>query len=348
MKSRGLACLVLCVSALLAVFVVFKFYSVMVYKPLWGNNWDAMKKVESAFDNLKKLNRTYEISNVMQAPDGNLCYVEICNKDASYTEYSVDKDGNYGTIAFQDADNTDYVLTDWVTKKDKGYLLSGDNNWVSYPDSYSKDLSSRKYMYFDKMIDKLTDLEFKETTTVDIGMGDESVDVYTAKINSETVRSILGIGSEQIYKRVEEDTDNKNIKKLCNYYLNDISFTMVFSDARVKLGIVDDVLRYVQLEVGGIGSKLYYTKSVLTKDIDVRDEPDFSNTDTYESTLKQMADYVAKYDSYEEAMKALNESKENLSGTGDITSRPSSTEEPKSNKSTEEPKTDNNKSTDDE
>lgn len=315
-----------------------------------NNDNDAMKKVESAFDNLKKLDKTYEISNVMQAPDGNLCYVEICNKDVSYTEYSVDKDGNYGTVAFQDAEDTDYVLTDWVTKKDKGYLLSGDNNWASYPDSYSKDLSSRKYMYFDKMIDKLTDLKFKETTTADIGMGEESIDVYTAKVDSETVHSILGIGSEQIYKSVKEDTDNKNIKKLCEYYLDDISFTMVFSDANVRLGIVDDMLRYVQLEVGGIGSKLYYTKSVLTKEIDVRDEPDFSNTDTYESTLKQMADYVAKYDSYEEAMKALNESNEKISGTGDTTSKPNSTEEPKSDdgsdKSTEKPKTEDSKSTD--
>lgn len=344
MKKKKLACLVLSVGVVLGTLVGGCSASKS------NNDSDAMKKVESAFDNLKKLDKTYEISNVMQAPDGNLCYVEICNKDASYTEYSVDKDGNYGTVAFQDAEDTDYVLTDWVTKKDKGYLLSGDNTWVSYPDSYSKDLASRKYMYFDKMVDKLTDLKFKETTTADIGMGEESIDVYTAKVDSETVHSILGIGSEQIYKSVKEDTDNKNIKKLCEYYLDDISFTMVFSDANVRLGIVDDMLRYVQLEVGGIGSKLYYTKSVLTKEIDVRDEPDFSNTDTYESTLKQMADYVAKYDSYEEAMKALNESNEKLSGTGDTTSKPNSTEEPKSDdgsdKSTEKPKTENSKSTD--
>lgn len=344
MKKKKLACLVLSVGVVLGTLVGGCSASKS------NNDSDAMKKVESAFDNLKKLDKTYEISNVMQAPDGNLCYVEICNKDASYTEYSVDKDGNYGTVAFQDAEDTDYVLTDWVTKKDKGYLLSGDNNWVSYPDSYSKDLASRKYMYFDKMVDKLTDLKFKETTTADIGMGDESIDVYTAKVDSETVHSILGIGSEQIYKSVKEDTDNKNIKKLCEYYLDDISFTMVFSNANVRLGIVDDMLRYVQFEVGGIGSKLYYTKSVLTKDIDVRDEPDFSNTDTYESTLQQMADYVAKYDSYEEAMKALNESNEKLSGTGDTTSKPSSTEEPKadenSDKSTEKPKTEDSKSTD--
>lgn len=344
MKKKKLACLVLSVGVVLGTLVG----GCSVSKS--NNDNDAMKKVESAFDNLKKLDKTYEISNVMQAPDGNLCYVEICNKDASYTEYSVDKDGNYGTVAFQDAEDTDYVLTDWVTKKDKGYLLSGDNNWVSYPDSYSKDLASRKYMYFDKMIDKLTDLKFKETTTADIGMGEESIDVYTAKVDSETVHSILGIGSEQIYKSVKEDTDNKNIKKLCEYYLDDISFTMVFSDANVRLGIVDDMLRYVQLEVGGIGSKLYYTKSVLTKEIDVRDEPDFSSTDTYESTLQQMADYVAKYDSYEEAMKALNESNEKLSGTGDTTSKPNSTEEPKSDdgsdKSTEKPKTEDSKSTD--
>ena len=336
MKKKKLACLVLSVGVVLGTLVGGCSASKS------NNDSDAMKKVESAFDNLKKLDKTYEISNVMQAPDGNLCYVEICNKDASYSEYSVDADGNYGTVAFQDADDTDYILTDWVTKKNKGYVLSANNDWVSYPDSYSKELASRRYMYFDKMIDNLTDLKFKETTTADIGMGDESIDIYTAKISADTVHSILGLGSEKIYESIKEDTENKNIKKLCDYYLDDIKFTMVFSDAKVKIGVVDDVLRYVQFEVGGIGSRLYYTKSILTKDVDLRDEPDFSSVDKYETTMQEMADYVAKYDSYEEAMKALNSSSSSdVSGTSS-TSSPDSTKKPKS---IEKPKSDEAKET---
>ena len=89
------------------------------------------------------------------------------------------------------------------------------------------------------------------------------------------------------------------------------------SDANVTIGIVDGVLRYVQIETGGLGSRLYSTKSIMLSDVDVRQEPDFSNVDTYESTLKDMADYVSKYDSYEDAMKALNGSS---SSSSDLTS----------------------------
>lgn len=292
------------------------------------NDSKDMIKVETAFNNLKKLDGVYEISNVMQSPEGSLCYVEICNKGASYTEYSVDKDGNYGTVAFQNSSNTDFILSDWVTKENKGYTTSSDNKWLVYPDTYAKELSSRKYMYFDKIKDKLTDLKFKESTTVDIGMGDEDIDVYTATLDSATVRDIMGIGSEKLYTSVKNDSQDENIQKFCGYCNDDIGFTMVFSDAKVRIGVIDDTLRYLQLEVGGIGTRLYYTKAVLTRDIDVREEPDFSSAEKYETSLKEMADYVAKYDSYEEAMYELDKAKkeEAEKASADTTEKPAEEE----------------------
>lgn len=341
MSKKKLLCLTLCIGLVLSSLTGCS------SDKAESNDADAKKKVESALDSLENLDKTYEVSNVMQAPDGNLCYVEICSNGASYTEYPVDADGNYGTIAFQDSADVEYVLTDWVTSDGKGYMLTGNDTWVSYPDSYSKKLKSRSLMYFDVIVDKMTGLSFKETVTADIGMGDESIDVYIAKLDSETVGTILGLGSEEIYKSIESSTKDENIKKLCGYYLDDISFTMVFSDANVTIGVVDGVLRYVQLEVGGLGSRLYYTKAILTQDVDVRQEPDFSNVDTYESTMKDMADYVANYDSYEEAMQALSGStstSDDLSGTTDGDAVESTEEQLDSTESVSEESTDTTES----
>lgn len=330
MIKKKLLCATLCVCTMLATLTGCSNGSSST-----ANDEDAKKKVDIAFNALQNMNSTYEVSTVMQAPDGNLCYVEICSDGASYTEYPVDSDGNYGTIAFQDSYDAEYVLTDWVTKDGKGYMLSGQDTWVSYPDSYSSKLKSRNVAYFDTINKKMTSLKFKETINADIGMGSETIDVYTAKLDSETVHSILGLGSEEIYKAVKETTKDDSIKKLCDYYLEDIGFTMVFSDANVTIGIVDGVLRYVQIETGGLGSRLHYTKSIMTQDVDVRDEPDFSNVGTYESTLKDMADYVSDYDSYEDAMKALGdsvssedlESETSVSETEEDTESTSSTDE---------------------
>lgn len=307
-KFLGLSLLIVGVVVVVTVFISLVF-------PASDIDSKAKKTIESALEKLKNTDK-YQISNIMQAPDGNLCYVEICSNGSSYTEYPVDSDGNFGTIAFQDAKDTEYVLTDWVTSKGKGYVLEGDNSWVSYPSKYAGKLQSRDVMYCNVILNNLTSLEFKETVNVDIGMGvSEELDVYLGKIPSETAHSILGMGSEEIYKAVKDDTSDSNIKKLCDFYLEDIGFTMVFSDANVLIGVSDGVLRYIQIEVGGLGTRLYYTKAVLTKDIDIRPEPDFSNVLTYESTLKDMADYVSKYDSYEDAMKALNQESNGVSDT---------------------------------
>lgn len=279
------------------------------------------QKVNKAFDKLKKMNSLYEISNVLQAPNGTFCYLEVCNKGASYTEYSVDKDGNYGTIAFQDSNKTKFTLADWVTSNNKGYSISKDGNWLSFPDSYSSILADRKYLYFNRIKADLTNLKFKEKTSIDIGMGEENMEIYTASLPAEDMRELVGMGTEQLYKGVKSEASDKNIKKLCKFYLEDIDSTMAFTDAKVNIGISDNMLRYLQFEVGGLGTRLYLTKAVLLKSVNQRTEPDFSSAMTYESSLKETADFVSKYKTAEEAFTALNN--RNSENTIDATPSPS-------------------------
>lgn len=293
--------------AILLAGLLFGVFTSVKHNDTEKTDKDAQKKVEKAFENLKKFDKTYEVSNVMQAPDGNLCYVEICSNGVSYSEYPLDANGNYGTVAFQNSnEDVDYVLTDWVTADGKGYMMKDENTWIKYPSNYSKKLQSRNIMYLDTIVKNIKSLKLKESSTVDIGMGDEDMDIYTGTLDSDIVRKIVCLGSEEIYTDIKNTTKDKNIKKLCGFYLDDIGFTMVFSDAKVTIGVVDDMIRYVQLEIGGLGSRLYITKSILTKDVELRQEPDFSNAVSYESTMKDLADYVSKYDNYEEAMQALN------------------------------------------
>ena len=70
---------------------------------------------------------------------------------------------------------------------------------------------------------------------------------------------------------------------------------MYFSDANVYLGIDNNkVVSTYSLEVGGLGSRLYLTKTVLYNGYQNEKEPDFSNVKTYVSSIEDLADYLAE------------------------------------------------------
>lgn len=269
-----------------------------------GNQED-ISKIQEAYTNLQNLDKVYEIANIYQSPSENLCYLEVCNPDgSSYTEYSVDDNGSFGNTISRE--NSDFMLTDWITKDGEGYVLVGENEWLKYPNNYINTIKSRNIMYLDLMMDNLKNVSYLEDTTLSVGTGEESFSMYKANLSSDIVRKLLGIGSEELYKAIKEDTINENISKLCGFYLEDIDFTMKFSDANVYIGLSNNILRYVQLEVGGLGTRLYDTKAVVVEDINLRDEPDLSGALPYESSLKDIADYVSEYDTYDEALEALD------------------------------------------
>ena len=83
---------------------------------------------------------------------------------------------------------------------------------------------------------------------------------------------------------------------------------LTFSDAKVIVGIDNNgILKYMCLETGGLGTRLYYSKAVIATSNDVvRDMPDFSGALKFSATLQEFADFVSEYDDYDDAMKALN------------------------------------------
>lgn len=273
--------------------------------------------VTAVKDAAKKLNSTYTdyiVTTTLEAPDGDTQYLEVKHGDTSYTEYSVNDDNEVGTVAYGSADSITYSLTDWLTEDGKYYMFSADDdgNSVTYslPTSYKDLISDRVMLYANKFVDDATSIEKYDDLTLDLGEGNQTYTSYKLKVPASTVKDILGVSTYGVYKTIEDDKDTSaNIKKLCGYYLEDLDMNLTFSDANVIFGIDSDgILKYACLEVGGLGTRLYYTKAVVaTKNSNVRSTPDFTNAKTYASSLSDLADYVADYDNYDDAVKALNE-----------------------------------------
>lgn len=291
--------------------------------------------VTAVKDAAAKLNSTYTdyiVTTTLEAPDGDTQYLEVKHEDTSYTEYSVSDDNEVGTIAYGSADSIAYSLTDWLTKDGKYYMFGSDNdgNSVTYslPTAYKDLVSDRVMLYANKFVDNALSIEKYGDLTLNLGDGSQTYTSYKVKVPASVVKDVLGVSTYGVYKTIEDDKDTSaNIKKLCSYYLEDLDMNLTFSDANVILGIDSDgILKYACLEVGGLGTRLYYTKAVVaTKNSNVRSTPDFTNAQTYASSLSDLADYVADYDSYDEAVKALNE-KSSLTNSSTESSTETTTE----------------------
>lgn len=291
--------------------------------------------VTAVKDAAAKLNSTYTdyiVTTTLEAPDGDTQYLEVKHEDTSYTEYSVSDDNEVGTIAYGSSDSITYSLTDWLTKDGKYYMFGSDNdgNSVTYslPTAYKDLVSDRVMLYANKFVDNALSIEKYDDLTLNLGDGSQTYTSYKVKVPASVVKDVLGVSTYGVYKTIEDDKDTSaNIKKLCSYYLEDLDMNLTFSDANVILGIDSDgILKYACLEVGGLGTRLYYTKAVVaTKNSNVRSTPDFTNAQTYASSLSDLADYVADYDSYDEAVKALNE-KSSLTNSSTESSTETTTE----------------------
>lgn len=272
---------------------------------------ESKEKIQTALDNLKSYEGDYIISNMLEAPDGNASYLDVKTSNGSYTEYPVESED-------KESDMVSYSLSDWLSSNNKDYYIlvtdSEDNTvFAKCPSDYAELCSSRNLMYVDKMIDKFTSIKYMETITANIGNGNENIALYRCELPSDVVTEILGIGTLGLYNSIQKNySDNKDIQKFCEYYLKDLKMSMTFSDAVVTVGISDNLLKYVSIEVGGLGTRLYSTRALITGNVEVRDIPDLSNSVDYVTTIQDYASYIASFDSYEEAIKKMNENTSNI------------------------------------
>lgn len=192
-------------------------------------------------------------------------------------------------------------------------------------------VSGRTTLYMDKYLDSLYNIESKGKQTIETDAGSFEYTVYTANIPSSVVKDVCGIDTLGLYKHVKDDnSDNDNIGKLMDVYINNLDDTLTFSKGTISFGIDGNgVLTYVQLSAGGLGTSMKYTKEiVLNPSLDFRSLPDFSQSKEFIDNITDLANYVAKYDSYDDAMKALykTDSDSTVSGNSSSSTASSSSE----------------------
>ena len=267
-------------------------------------------KLSNALDVLSN-SGDYIISTSVNAPDSDIYYITVNTSDGCYTEYPVDSDGNYGTLSYKDiTDNQEFMLTDyWVDSETSYFINPSDDGTLAYkyPAEYSEKLASRGKMYFPEMLEEFTSIKYKEKIKADIGNGEEELNIYECVLPSSYMHDYFGKTNQALYSAIVNETKDEDIKKLCQYYLDEYDMTLTFSDANVFVGIDNSgKLKYVDIMVGGLGSKMYMVMSVLDKPFNARTKPDFSNALNYIDSLSEVAKYVSDYDSVEEGLNALS------------------------------------------
>lgn len=273
-------------------------------------NKEYYNTLSTGLDKLQNFKDNYIVSHVLDAPNGSVSYLNVNTSYGNYNEYPVDKDGNLGQVD-ADAKEVTYTLTDWLSK-DTYYMIYGDDKTSGFthlPKSYTALVSSRKYMYLDIMLDSFTSINYLGNSKIDLGAGEELVDIYSCELPSAKAQEVLGVNTVGLYESVAEAyKDDKNISKFCEYYLEDNRKNLACSDAVVTVGVDSNgLVRYVGLEVGGLGTRLYYSMTLVTKiDDNLRTAPsELASSVEYNTVIKDYAALVAQYDSYAEALSAM-------------------------------------------
>lgn len=277
------------------------------------------KVLETALDNLKSEEKYVITTYLTMGSDGS-SYIDIVEPNGSYTMYNMEDDSK----AFQElvAESETgvaegYIMNDYLDKDGNLYFLSdsydeeGNSVLEAYktPDEYGKLTKERTTMYAEWVVPNLTDIEFKETVDTDFGVGTVNMDVYEGVLSSDIVKKILGHGSSTLYETVSNSTESEGMKKLMGWLKEDSDFSLYFSDANVILGIVDDKLVYMNLEVGGLGTRMYLTKCVLLGDIVddyiMEEYPVTENALSYENIYSDIGEMALDYDNLEDLYDAL-------------------------------------------
>lgn len=278
-------------------------------------NTQVKDKITAGVDALKAREGKYLIANEMSMPDGNVFYIEVIDNKLGngYTEYPVDEKGNVGTISFYDEKNkAQYQLFDWWTQSGNAYTFQMTDDkggvWMQMPDTYGQILLSRNVMYLDILTANAYDFNDGSDLT---GEGEDKIVLYTCKVPSEDVAKAMGIDSLSLYESLLTDAmkaEDKSTIELCTKYLDELSMNLVFSEGLLTIQMTNDEITGMTLEAGGLGTRMYITKTIAVSgdDIALRDVPNFTGASAYYDSVKELADYVAQYGSYEEAMIELN------------------------------------------
>lgn len=290
------------------------------------------KELEQAVEGLKADKDTYIISTTVNAPSESSQYIEVCGADFNYTEYPVDAEGNIVTDVDVNAVGNSYMLSDWMTE-DSFYVwaMSNENEagFYTLPDSYRTICEQRRYLYADYIMKDIKDVKKSDSIVADLGEGEQEYQIYKGTVSAEAITEIMKVGSYDLYEALETQYANDEaIKKYASFMKDETGFNLVFGDAKATFAVANGELRYYTLEIGGLGTRMYLTKSVVKSTTDVREKPDFTGAKEYAELIRETADYVSQYDTYDDALNSmLSDTAGNTSSSTDAEEVELSTEE---------------------
>lgn len=278
-----------------------------------GIDADAKKAVENA---AKKLNDTYTnyiISNTMEFYGTGSEFIEVVKDNDIYTEVSLGDEGDVGQIPYGSADSVSYALIDW-THEGQFYSFTYEEDGATiykFPENFgTKYNHDREMLWANRALAGATEIVKVDDMQLTLNGTTETYSAYRLKVKADTVMQLLSSNSWGVYSSVKEaEKSSSNVSKLCDFYMKSTEMERTYSDAYITYAIdADGILKFMSLEVGGLGEMMYYTKAVVdVRNQNVRETPDFSTTVPLVSTMTELADFVAQYPDYDSAVKALND-----------------------------------------
>ena len=281
-----------------------------------GVSDDTLLIIYDGIEGLRNLEMPYMVSTGVSSPIETMYYVELADENGTYAQYAVGEDGTLGATPYEMAEGATFMIVDYITTDGKGYMLNqayepdGESTqWLAMPDKQAEVLSSRKILYLDTLKDGMHDFTEAGSIQADLGYGAVELTLYNGTIDSEYVAKILGYDTLGMYEALYDEAvakNDDNMIALLERYIADLKMNLTFSDADAWIGLYNGAVRYISFDVGGLGSRMTYSKIVLAADENLLyDLPKFGVAEPYYAGMSELADYVAQYGSYDEAMQAL-------------------------------------------
>lgn len=281
----------------------------------WNGSNPDKEVILQAADKLEK-NEDYIISCNEESANGWLGSLEIVHGDDVYVEFPVDEEGNVIHSNYGESSSQQYALSEWSTVGGKSYMFTGDGTIYRLPQGYTDMALGRRSLFIRQLVENAYDITKEDPEVMTILGVSEKFDIYSMKVPSKDIKNLIGLQTYVLYDAVQQDSGKDTaVGKLCSYYKDELDFELVCSDANLLVGIdASGVLRYVSMEIGGNGLRSYITRVVMDfENSSVREIPDVSTSIDFSSTLIELANFVDSYDTYEEALEALDEMENSLS-----------------------------------
>ena len=262
---------------------------------------------------LERLDK-YVISTSVKMPDSSLAYIEVNTPYGCYTEYPYTDSEKSNTTE----GSKSYKIYDWLTIDNKLYNINTQYTdgkdaklWLQMPEDYANQLKDRRTMYATELVSSVKKIKKQDTQEMDIGLSEKvGVQLYSASIESDTIKSIMGRDTLGLYKALKSESEkNKDtsVMNLMDIYINKSENELTFSDGEITFGTYDNKLVYYKISCGGLGSTMEVTKLLLLSDIEMRALPDFeSSNSSYYDSIKSYADYVDTAGGEEKVKEQLN------------------------------------------